>query len=319
MTSSLDRLSAGTLDWLGAGLDHFDPCAAGRRAATHRQAKAVLELALLCHCSARTGGPHGERLHGATALLRKLWQNPDFPRLFDTHPPSAPTYRLVFAALAPDGIDDTLRRATLARLGPDSLSPAGKSPLKRMETRFYADKAGADHTIEPYAELVGLSPLVTLPAQARADVSRGDAAGEAPSVESEAPLSDSEGYSLTHAAFFLGDYGHTATGLSEEALAPLRDLVRRMLDHCVEQERWDLAAELVITQYILGQEPLRTPSGAAAVACLARAQRSDGAIPGRSAALMASPSAPPAEFFTKAYHTTLVTALMTIVLSTGRP
>ncbi|MFG3404995.1 DUF6895 family protein [Streptomyces sp. NPDC048142] len=334
MTPSLDQLSAGTLDWLGANLDHFDPYAADAGTATHQQAKAVLELALLHHCSARAGGPHDERLGGATALLRKLWQRPEFPRLFDTHPPSAPTYGLACAALAPDGIDDTVCRATLGRLTPGFLSPAGKSPLKRMEIRFYADKAGADHTIEPYAELVGQSPLVTLTAAAPGSAVTGDAAtggaatggaatggaatGGAAS-EGVAPLTDSEGYSLTHAAFFLGDYGRTATGLDGDALAHARELVRLMLDHCVGQDRWDLAAELVITQFILGLEPLRTPSGAAAVECLVRAQRSDGAIPGRSAALMASRSAPAGEFFRKAYHTTLVAALMTLVVSSGRP
>lgn len=324
MTSSLDQLSAGTLDWLGASLDHFDPFAADAGTATHQQAKAVLELALLCHCSARAGGPHDERLDGAAALLRKLWQRPELPRLFDAHPPSAPTYGLVYAALAPDGIDDTLCRATLARLAPDFLSPAGKSPLKRMEIRFYADKAGADHTIEPYAELVGQSPLVTLTAAApgsaeTGDVVTGDMVTGDMVTGDAAPLTNSEGYSLTHAAFFLGDYGRTATGLDGDRLAHARELVRRMLDHCVGQDRWDLAAELVITQFILGLEPLRTPSGAAAVECLVRAQRSDGAIPGRSAALIASRSAPAGEFFRKAYHTTLVTALMTLVLSSGRP
>ncbi|MFJ5047283.1 DUF6895 family protein [Streptomyces sp. NPDC088719] len=318
MTSSLDQLSAGTLDWLGANLGHFDPYAADAATATHQQAKAVLELALLRHCSARTGGPHVERLDGATALLRKLWQRPEFPRLFDAHPPSAPTYGLVYAALAPDGIDDTVCRATLARLAPDFLSPAGKSPLKRMEIRFYADKAGADHTIEPYAELVGQSPLVTLTAAAPGSTEKGDTVTGDAATE-VAPLTNSEGYSLTHAAFFLGDYGRTPTGLYGDALAHARELVRRMLDHCVGQDRWDLGAELVITQFILGLDPLRTPSGAAAVECLARAQRSDGAIPGRSAALMASGSARAGEFFRKAYHTTLVTALMTLVLSAGRP
>ncbi|MFF8467633.1 DUF6895 family protein [Streptomyces griseus] len=313
MTSSLDQLSAGTLDWLGANLDHFDPYTADAGTATHRHAKAVLELALLCHCSNRPGGPRDERLDGATALLRKLWQRPEFPRTFDTHPPSASTYRLAYAALAPDGIDDTVRRATLARLAPDFLSPAGRPPLKRMEIRFYADKAGVDHTVEPYAELLGQSPLVTLTGAAEDGVPGAVATGDAP------PLTDSEGYSLTHAAFFLGDYGRTPTGLYGEALADARELVRRMLDHCVGQDRWDLAAELVITQFILGLEPLRTPSGAAAVECLVRAQRYDGAIPGRSAALMASSSAPAGEFFRKAYHTTLVTALMALVLSSGRP
>jgi hypothetical protein len=92
-----------------------------------------------------------------------------------------------------------------------------------------------------------------------------------------------------------------------------------MLGHCVAHDRWDLAAELLITQFILGVEPLRTPSGAAAVECLARAQLPNGAIPARSAALRAAEPLPPGEFFRKAYHTTLVTALMALIVSSERP
>jgi hypothetical protein len=304
MPSPLDQLSAGALDWLGGNLDHFDPYAPSAPPATHRQAKAVIELALLCHCSARLDSPHDERLDGARALLRKLWQHPDFPRLFDTHPQVASSYGLAFAALAPDGIDDTVCRATLARLAPDFLSPLGKPPLKRLEIRYYADKAGVSHRIEPYAELAAQSPLATL---------RAAAPGTA------APLTDSEGYSLTHAAFYLGDYGRRAPALSDGALGHARDLAGRMLDHCVEHDRWDLAAELVATQFILGTEPLSTPSGAAAVECLVRAQRPDGAIPGRTAALKATEPVSDREFFRKAYHTTLVTALMASVVSSTRP
>lgn len=124
---------------------------------------------------------------------------------------------------------------------------------------------------------------------------------------------------MTHTAFYLGDFGRTAPGLGEDALAHAGDLVDRLLRHCVRREQWDLAAELVLTRFILGSEPLDTPSGAAAVECLVRAQRPDGAIPGRSAALAAHPSAPGGEFFRKAYHTTLVTALMALIVSSPRP
>lgn len=105
------------------------------------------------------------------------------------------------------------------------------------------------------------------------------------------PLTTPQAYALTHTAFYLGDFGRVAPGIVDGVLEHARDLVRRMLLHCVEHDRWDLAAELVLTQFVLGEDPLRTPSGAAAVECLVRAQRPDGAIPARSAALMASPSA----------------------------
>ncbi|WP_406055557.1 hypothetical protein OG462_07130 [Streptomyces sp. NBC_01077] len=312
MPSPLEQLSAGALDWLGGNLDLFDPFSAGARSATHGKAKAALELGLLCHRAVRPNDS-SDPLSGAAALVRKLWQDPEFPRLFDDIPAYTSTYRLIYAALAPDGIDDTHCRAALALLGPDLLSPRGKSPYRRVEIRYYADKAGVRHGIEPYAELLPQSPLVGHHTAGPTDAASKDA------VE---PLTTPQAYALTHTAFYLGDFGRVAPGIVDGVLEHARDLVRRMLLHCVEHDRWDLAAELVLTQFVLGEDPLRTPSGAAAVECLVRAQRPDGAIPARSAALMASPSAtvptPAGEFFRKAYHTTLVTALMASIVSSSR-
>ncbi|MEU9084839.1 hypothetical protein [Streptomyces sp. NPDC048357] len=308
MSSPLERLSAGALDWLGGNLDYFDPFSASSRSATHGKAKAALELALLCHCAARLADPP-QALAEARALVRKLWQDPDLPRLFADVPRYASTYGLIYAALAPDAIDDTQVRATLAGLDPEFLSPRGKSPYQRVEIRHYADKAGVRHTVEPYAELLPHSPLVAFRAAEPGDATSQDGA----------PLTQPQAYAVTHTAFYLGDFGRTAPGLGGGALAHALDLVDRLLRHCVEHDQWDLAAELVLTRFILGSEPLDTPSGAAAVECLVRAQRPDGAIPGRSAALAAHPSAPGGEFFRKAYHTTLVTALMALIVSSPRP
>jgi len=303
MPSRLDQLCAGALDWLGGNLDHFDPYSASARSATHGTAKAALELALLCHCSARLGGAHRERLGGAAALVQTLWQHPGFPQIFDARTEAPSTYRLVYVALAPAGIDDTLRRAALARLAPDFLSPLGKTPYQRLEIRYYADKAGVRHGFAPYAELLQQSGLVTLPATAPRDA---------------ALLPDREAYAVTHSSFYLGDFGRTGPGLAGDALARARELVERLLEHCVERDRWDLAAELVLTQFILGVEPLRTPSGAAAVECLIRAQQPNGAIPARSAALKAPGPVPAGELFRLAYHTTLVAALMAMIVSSAR-
>ncbi|OKJ61703.1 DUF6895 family protein [Streptomyces sp. CB02261] len=308
MASPLEQLSAGALDWLGRNLEHFDPFSTGAGPSTRGRAKAALELALLCHCASRPDGVP-EELDGATALVRKLWQHPDFPPLFDEDPAYASTYGLIFAALAPDGIDDALCRETLARLDPGFLSSPGRSPYRRIELRYYADKAGVRHTIEPYADLAPLSPLVALRAAGPGDTAGPDAA----------PLTTPEAYALTHTGFYLGDFGRTTPGLTGGERAHAEDLVDRMLRHCVTHDWWDLAAELVLTRFILGSDPLRTPSGAAAVECLLRAQRPDGALPGRSAALAGPPSAPPEEFFRTAYHTTLVTALMALAVASPRP
>ncbi|MEW2371334.1 hypothetical protein AB0940_18510 [Streptomyces sp. NPDC006656] len=308
MSSPLERLAAGALGWLGGHLDHFDPFSPSAPPTALARAKATLELALLCHCASRLPEPP-EALGGARALVSKLWQDPDLPRLFTEVPAHASTYALVYAALAPDAIDAALVRAARAELDPGFLAARGKSAYQRIEIRHYADKAGVAHAVEPYAELVPLSPLVAYRAAAPGDAASPDGA----------PLTEPQAYAVTHTAFYLGDFGRTAPGLDGEALEHARDLVGRLLRHCVGHDRWDLLAELVLTQYILGDEPLDTPAGAAAVECLVRAQRPDGALPGRSAALAAHASAPAGELFSKAYHTTLVTALMALVVSSPRP
>ena len=53
--------------------------------------------------------------------------------------------------------------------------------------------------------------------------------------------------------------------------------------------------------------------------CLLRAQAPDGSVPGRSAALRAEEGDSSAEYFRKAYHTTLVTALMALIVSSAVP
>lgn len=300
----LSRLATGALGWLGGQMHRFDPFSATARSATHARAKAALELALLCRCADALGRPVPQLTEGV-ALIRTLWQNPAFPRLFaEAEGGYSATYALVYAALAPDRINDTQCRAALAELPPGFLLPDGKSPYQRLEIRYYADRAGLRHGIEPVAELLPHSAPVTL----RADTRPGTA-----------PLTTRQAYTLTHAAFYLGDFGRAGSGLAGDDLAHARDLVHRMLAHCAAHSLWDLAAELLLTQFILGLDPLHTASGAAALDCLARAQLPGGAIPGRSAALSATPADPAGEFFRKAYHTTLVTALMALTIASRGP
>jgi hypothetical protein len=306
--TTLDHLAAGALGWLSRSLAHFDPYGPHADSATHGRAKAALELALLRDCAVRLPGggalPPGaeDAIEAVDGLVRRLWQHPDFPGLFfDAHPDFAAAYRLAFAALAPAGTDPAVTRAALAGLTPDDLAPHGKSPYQRLEVRYYADRAGVRHGMEPYARLAARSPLVTLAEAA-----------------SERALTVPEAYALTHTAFYLGDFGRARPPLDDDAAARARETAARTLDDSVAHDRWDLVAELLLTQLILGADPLATPSGAAGVACLARAQRPDGALPGRSAALPATGAPGSAEYFRKAYHTTLVTALAALALSAPR-
>ncbi|UED85108.1 DUF6895 family protein [Streptomyces profundus] len=300
---SVDRLAAGALDWLVTRLDHFDPFSDRAASAAHPPAKAALELALLCHCVARLDGATAE-LGAAPDLVRRLWAADGFSRLLADRPATASSYALIFAALAPRPVDAGRRRAALAGVAPGFLTPAGKTPYQRIEIRYYADKAGAPHGIEPLKELVPHSPPVTL----RAATEPG-----AP------PLTTGDAYRLTHATFYLGDFGHADPGLPAQDTARARELVAALLRHCVAHDLWDLAAELLLTQFVLGADPLRDAAGAAAVDCLTRAAEPDGSLPGRSPELAAVAGDSAAETFAKAYHTTLVTALMALTLSAASP
>ncbi|MFF7458207.1 DUF6895 family protein [Kitasatospora sp. NPDC008115] len=323
----LRRLSDGALGWIGRHLDHFDPFtargpASERPAAgpggAHRPAKAALELALLTHCWTRLDGGADPRRAEATARVREIWRHPGFPALLTAEPRAAVQYRLACAAFAPAGTADAPFRADLALLTPADLSPAGRSPYQRLELRYYADKAGVPHTVEPYADLAARNVLVELPATALARAARRDlhkGRADAAARPDEPPVTVPEAYALTHSGFYLSDFARTGPGLPEGAVADAAALVARLLDHCVRHDWWDLAAELVMTQVCLGLDALGTPGGAAAVDLLARAQRPDGSLPGRSAATRAGAADPPAAYFAKAYHTTLVTALMTLLLA----
>ncbi|MFD4910013.1 DUF6895 family protein [Kitasatospora purpeofusca] len=337
----LEQLSAGALGWIGRHLDRFDPFAPGHDrpgpapvpdpGGAHRPAKAALELALLTHCWTRLDPGDDPRRAEATDRVRAVWLHPGFPRLLTAEPRGATQYRLACAALAPAGTEDAPFRAALAGLTAADLAPVGRSPYQRLELRYYADKAGVAHGIEPYPELARRNVLVTLPATALARARRRDALDRrdaettggnetvrcAPRPD-EPPVTVPEAYALTHSAFYLSDFARTGPGLPDGAVADAAALTGRLLDHCVRHDWWDLAAELVMTQVCLGLDPTGTPEGTAALACLARAQRPDGSIPGRSAATRASTADPAAEYFAKAYHTTLVTALMTLLLGTGR-
>ena len=303
MPQVLDHLSAGALGWLERNLDYFDPYSALAASATHARAKAALELALLCSCSARLGDAADGRLEAATGVVRAIWHRPEFLDLFDEFPAHAATYSLIYAALAPADCDDALRRTALARLTPEFLSPADKSPYQCLEIRYYADRVGVRHGIEPYPRLIEQSRMVR-PLD--------------PASVTAAPFTLAEAYTVTHSGFYFGDFGRNRPALAGDPLTRARDLVGLMLEYSVRHDQWDLAAELVITQYILGIEPLHSAQGAAAVRRLAEVQRPDGALPGRSPELAARGGATAARFFAAAYHTTLVTALMALIVSSGR-
>lgn len=294
--SALPALSAGALGWMGRNLAFFDPLSSGSPLPPERRAKAALELAIVCHAWAKLKPATQPGLREeASALLRKIWADPAFLELIDAHGGQyAGAQLLTYAALAPDGVCDDLRSAALARARDDGyLSPATDSAYLRLETRYYADKANAEHGIEEYWELAARSVLARLPAP---------------------PVPLGVAYTMTHTAFYLSDYGSRAMDLPDGARARAERLVSSMIFSCAGQELWDLTGELVITAACLGAVLGVTPAMRAGLDCLARAQQESGAIPGRSAARRAKPCLTDGQFFRVSYHTTLVAVLIALIV-----
>jgi hypothetical protein len=291
---SLGALSAGAIRWLGCNLHYFDPLSSPSPLPENMRVKAAMELAIFCQSWAKLR-PAGDLLGEATTLLRTFWPRPEFPLLIDEHGDRwADSQRLAYAALAPAGFRDDLRESVLARLRTSGyLSPLGKSPTLRLEIRYYADKAHIEHGMESYQNLAAESSLARPPIT---------------------PVSRGAAYTMTHAAFHLSDFGCLDIGLPGGVRERAERVISSMIGSCARQDLWDLTGELVSTLGCLGGDPLGTPAGQAGIRCLALAQLDNGAIPGRSAANRAQPSLSSAEFFRKAYHTTLVAALMCLIV-----
>jgi len=290
----LGGLSAGAIRWLGCNLHFFDPLSSASPLPENMRVKAALELAIFCHSWAKLK-PATDLLGEATALLRTIWLRPEFPLLIDAYGDVwADSQRLAYAALAPAGVRDDLRESALARLKTNGyLSPLGKSPTLRLEIRYYADKAHIEHGMESYQDLAAESLLARPPTP---------------------PVSRGLVYTITHTAFHLSDFGCLEMGLPGDVREQAERVTCSMIGSCARQDLWDLTGELVSMLGCLGGDPLATPTGQAGIRCLARAQLDNGAIPGRSAANRAQPSLSSAEFFRKAYHTTLVAALMSLIV-----
>ncbi|MDF9807437.1 hypothetical protein HFP69_06965 [Streptomyces sp. ARC12] len=290
-------LAAGTGRWLGLHAGRLDSPAGRAELPVTPRVKALLQLALLCRCW-RKAAPDDLALEPVLAVVEHAWRRPDFPRLLAHSPDSARPFGLIWAALAPAGAVTDARRGVLDRLSADGyLMPRRKSPYLHLGTRFYAELAGVGHELASYEELYACSML------ARAD---------------RVPVAELDVCQVTDTVFYLSDYGFRDTGLDAEARERALRVVERLTDHCVREGAWEYAAKLLLARHCLGSDPLRTPSGTAALGMLAGARSPDGSIPGKTARGRAPASAAPQQYFRWAYQPTLVTALTTLLLTNGR-
>ncbi|QNE78758.1 hypothetical protein F0344_32860 [Streptomyces finlayi] len=297
LDETVARLSEGARHWIGRHARYLDSPAAHTELPVTPRVKALLQLALLRRCWGEAA-PADAALTEVASVVEQAWQRVDFAHLLTLDRRYARQFELMYAALTPAGAVTDEPRTVLARLTADGyLAPRRKPPYLHLEARYYADLAGADHRFASYEDLYAASLL------ARATT---------------LPVADLDVCVVTHTVFYLSDFGFRAPALTDEERGRALRVVERLTDHCVGLGEWDLVGKLVLAQFCLGADPLVTASGAAGLRMLARVQSADGAIPGRSVIKRAAADATPVDFFRKSYQTTVVTALATLIVTSGR-
>jgi hypothetical protein len=283
----LDELLSGSLAWLENNLHLFPG-----------NTKATIELALVNLLWARSR-PADRRLEEVSRWLAEVWHDPGFLERILALPHHAYVAELAYAGLAPGGARVTPGEPprTPPRHEHADL-PAEHLAFLRLEARYYADLAGLAQPAVPYRELYRPTVLGSL--------------------ASVSDIGDDEAYLVTHIAFYLADFGGRVPPLSQGDLDHAAAVVAGLLERCVRRgHNWDLASELVLAQYCLGGDPLRTRAGRAAIAGLAAVQLADGSLPGRTPA--SNPGWPPPDGFRYRYHSTLAATLMAALVSARPP
>ena len=289
----LTQLRVGTLDWVRHNAGYLDSPSGSAELPVVPRAKALLQLARLCRNWAWFS-PGDPGLAEVTALIHRVWRRPELPDAFASNPRYTRQYRLMYCALAPTSAGP--HRQVLAGLAADGyLSRRWRSPYLRLEIAHNADMAGITHEMGSFPELYAASSL----------------AGRTAAL----PITDDEACVIAHTIFYLSDYGLRAPGLDRLEADRVRRIVVELTGHYVQRDDWDNAAKFVLAQFCLGLNPARTPSGVACLQMLARIQEEAGAIPAAAIALVPGTEATPTQRFRRAYQTTLMTALMSVMVS----
>jgi hypothetical protein len=292
----LTQLRAGTLGWVRDNAGYLDSPSGSAELPVVPRAKALLQLARLGRNWARFS-PDDPGLAEVTALIHRVWRRSELPDAFASNPRYTRQYRLMYCALAPTVTGP--HREVLAELAADGyLSRPWRSPYLRLEIARHAEMAGIAHGMGSYPELYEASLL----------------AGRTAAL----PITDDDACVVAHTIFYLTDYGLRAPDLDRLATERARRVVVELTGHYVQRDDWDHAAKFMLAQFCLGLDPARTPSGIACLRMLAKIQEEAGAIPAAAMRLMPGPEATPTQRFRKAYQTTLMTALMSLMVSSAR-
>lgn len=294
MSGDLPRLRTGSCGWVRDNAGYLDSSAGQVELPTIPRVKALLQLAGVVRCWARIR-PDDPGLAELDALLRRVWPRAGLPDVIAANPRYACQYGLMYCALAPPAEPCSEVRARLAT--DEALAGAGVSPYLRLELAYYAELAGIAHGGGSYRELYAASLLAR----------RSDAL----------PITDADACTIAHTIFYLSDYGLRTPELDPAETERARHLVEEWTVHFSRRQEWDNVAKFVLAQCCLGLDATRTPSGAAGIRLLAGVQDTSGAIPGPALRSRPGPGATRTQRFRLAYQTTLMTAIMSLMVSSA--
>lgn len=285
------QISERAISWMNAEIGHFDPFC-HTAVPPEAEQTAMVEVALIAMTLQRRSLDYADRASPAVWLdaVAAAYLHPGFHQtLFRGHKHAFSGHLLLWLALSPDRRLPVARDQIQKLIDLDNVIATERLPYRVLELRYLLELGNFRHELPDFGALTDrcfiaarFNPIDAL---------------------------DHDIYALTHAAFYLSDYG-ARDALHGKHANYVRQATRMLLAMMVRRRHWDLVAELLLTLYCLGAEEdqlIKT-----AWCALADAQMPDGSIPeapGGSLVITTDPH----DRFLALYHRTL-TALLAAAL-----
>ena len=190
-------LASRAIDWLLEHLDCFEPYQGTDKPIALRQ-KALTELALLCMClHSQPLFREDPRVTDFLRFLLEMYTKPHFHERIFAITQSFVSYLAMAVALRRYDLfaDDQEWRTLQTLLDHSNILFTERTPHGMLELRYLLDLGRLRHTLPPYNALCR-SSIVSKPV-------------------SVIHITDAEAYSITHALFYLSDFGsHSTAGLT---------------------------------------------------------------------------------------------------------
>jgi hypothetical protein len=277
-----------SLEWISGNLDRFTPLANGRL--DESRLKAFSELALVYSYLHQWPHPALRDEAGAWSEFMKDWcTTPVIAQMPRKRRAVAIAYLLPYLMLRVTGYRCTYHEETLALLKRSKdLRPPELVPYRALELVHALWKSGFVREEPAWRRLAGATLLLK--------------------AGSHVGLDDEAAYAITHALFYLTDFGDRPVPLSARQLRRALDLVDDLLLHYWRTGHWDLVGELLTNLNCLDGHSTVIYAGASRA--YEAVWGTDGTMPPKRRTQEPSASAAGREdIFGVRYHPTLVAVL----------